>query len=34
MKVSGTKEYNEHPSSFTSLNIDVYINAENADIKT
>ena len=33
MKVSGIKEYNEHPSSFTSLDIDVYINAENADIK-
>jgi len=33
MEVSGIKEYNEHPSSFISLNVDVYIDAENADAK-
>lgn len=31
MEVTGTKEYNDHPSSFVTLNVDISIKADDQD---
>jgi len=31
MEITGTKEYNEHPASFVTLNVNVSIEADDED---